>query len=189
MVKWLVLPLLAVLACGSPDNLVLGGTDSFNGSPAIVFPNIGSAIHGTVNLTNPSTGAAIGKADAIILSDRKDLCAVVQANADYFRTPSDQMVSLVMITPFDALGTFYPGNKLEEFVQYSEILAGAGGGPTNAILNVAVSTGYITVSQLDQESHGSFGLYFGGSPDGQAHLYQGKFKTSRCDALLTAHLP
>jgi hypothetical protein len=189
MVKWLFVSLLAVAACGQQDNLVLGGTDSFNGSPALVFQEVRSAIHNTVTLKDPTTGQLLGTANAVVVSTRADLCGALAAKADYLRNPTDEFVALVLITPTDKLGTFYPGNDSRELLQYTELLGAAGGGPTNAVMNVFNGNGYITISQLDQDGSGAFYLFFGGSPDGLAHLYQGKFKSKKCDALAAALLP
>jgi len=189
--KKLVPALLFAAACGSQDNIVLGGVAPGPSTPLVLFDTINSSISGTVKLTDP-TGNVTGTAGAIIISDKPGLCGVLAQNPNYFRKPPEAYLALIMFTPTGYLGTFILGRGGVDQGAGSEIVATTG--PQTAVTPfVAINNGYIALTNWSDTTSGfasgSFDLAYTQQTLTGAYEFSGRFKTTVCPALIGVLLP
>jgi hypothetical protein len=131
---------LAFAGCSNPSNVVIGGVSPGPATPLVVFDNINSAISGTINLTDQN-GNPAGQSAVVIISDRPNLCAVLQANPSFFRQPPQAFEALIMFMPPGFLGTFVIGRGgTQDNATSSEIIA-AGGPVVSKVAAGATNTG------------------------------------------------
>jgi hypothetical protein len=202
------LVLFCAAACGTGDNVVIGGVGESTVTPVIQFDDIQSVISGRVRLFD-ADGAATGSAQVVIISDKPQLCDRLKLHPDYFRNPPETYLSLILFfPPTDHLGTFIPGRIGDEGTS-SEIIGVKNTGQpvppftTNmpvAPFPVLDGSGYIALRNWSEdpggEAEGTFYLAYGlpavlqGSasvPGG--FLFSGKFKSIVCPTLDGTLLP
>lgn len=194
---------LLTAACGNGDNVIIGGIVESTITPGIDFTDVNSVISGRVTLTDAS-GANIGEAEVVLISDRPNLCQKLTEQRNYLRTASETYRTMILYLPAtDHLGTFLPGRPGDEGTR-SEIVGGdpskvaactaATGKPVVPFTNV--NTGYISLRDWTEaaggESSGSFNLLYAPPPpltSSGGFPFYGKFKASVCATLNGTLLP
>ncbi|HUJ26934.1 MAG TPA: hypothetical protein VLW85_13000 [Myxococcales bacterium] len=139
MPRSLLAAALALAACGTPDNLVIGGISPGPATPLVVFDTINSSISGTITLTD-GNGNPTGQSAVVIISDHPDLCNVLKTKPGFFRVPTESYEALILFMPPGFLGTFVIGRGGDaDNATSSEIIAPVGPvlssvtrGPANA---------------------------------------------------------
>jgi len=205
------LALLALLcaACGTGDNVIVGGVGESTITPLIQFDNIRSVISGRATLFNADGGVSGSAAQVVIMSDQPQLCDRLKLHPDYFRNPPETYLALILFFPAtDHLGTFIPGRPGDEGTS-SEIIGVKDTGtpvpPFTTTKPVAPFPvldlyGYISLRDWSEqpggEANGTFYLAYGvpaalQSPTnaGSSWLFSGKFKSVVCPTLDGTLLP
>jgi hypothetical protein len=190
--------LLIAAACGTGDNVVVGGFGESSVTPLIQFDNIRSVISGRAHLFDTSpTPQPTGESEVIIISDRPQLCDRLKANRDYFRHPPEPYLALILfLPPTNHLGTFMPGRAGDEGTD-SEIIAIKD--VTKVYPFKALKGGgyYISLRDWSEqpggEANGSFNLAYVVPPEittaSVAFQLYGKFKANVCPGLDGTLLP
>src|SRR5258705_9450407 len=103
------LVLLWAAACGTGDNVVVGGVGESTVTPVIRFDDIQSVISGRARLFDAG-GAAAGTSQVVIISNKPQLCDRLKLHPDYFRKPPETYLALILFFPATHhLGTLLPG--------------------------------------------------------------------------------
>lgn len=187
MARFLPVLLLAV-ACGNSDNIIVGGIAAGATAPDVLFPNIGSSIHGTAT-GRDAAGNPVGDLLAVvIMSDVPNLCGRLKAKPDYFRNAPEAYEALIMTVPTAYLGTFIIGRDPDTA---AEIVAA--GGPQATTPFHGLTSSYIALTQWPTNggnAGGSFNILFDDPyGSGTAHPFYGNFKTDFCSTLEGTLLP
>jgi hypothetical protein len=183
--------LLAAVACGSGDNVVIGSVGESNITPFIAFDNIQSVISGRARLFDQA-GNPSGSSEVVIISNQPGLCSRLQLHPDYFRNPPEFYLALILfLPPTDHLGTFIPGRAGDEGTA-SEIIGVKQLGQVAPFK--AVNAGYIALRDWSEqpggEAVGSFNLlYSAPQPLSGGFPFYGKFKSNVCPTLDGTLLP
>jgi len=195
--------LAVTAACGTGDNVVVGGIGESTLTPYIDFSVVNSVISGRVALTG-SNGEPMGDAEVVLISDRPNLCDKLTQQRDYFRNPTELSRTLILYMPAtDHLGTFLPGRPGDEGTA-SEIV-GADPSKKQACIDATgkavapfpnVNTGYISLRDWSEsaggEAAGTFNLLYAPPPpltSNEGFPFYGKFKSSVCTTLNGTLLP
>src|SRR5690242_6247907 len=96
-----VAAIASLLGCGSEENTVISGYP-----PAVISP-VRSSMSTQVNFKEAS--GATHPEWVIILADIPDLCTKVSQHLDYFQTPIENFVAVVLWMPPGNVGTFFTG--------------------------------------------------------------------------------
>ena len=208
MRKVAFLVLVCAAACGTGDNVVVGGIGASDITPVIQFDNIRSVINGRARLFG-ADGVPNGSAQVIIISDQPQLCDRLQAHPDYFRNPPEEYQALILFLPdTDHVGTFIPGRAGDEGTS-SEIIGVKDTGtpvpPFTTTKPVAPFPvldffGYISLRDWSispgGEADGTFYLAYnlpvalqGTITISQGFQFSGKFKSTACPTLDGTLLP
>src|SRR5436853_2807507 len=99
---------IAAVACGNPDNLVVGGFNDTANS-GVIISTVRSAIHGDASVKLRS-GETV-QLSVIAMSDSPNLCDKVAQHVDFFQTPSETSTTLLMFTPHGMIGDFFIGQQ------------------------------------------------------------------------------
>jgi hypothetical protein len=189
--------LLVAAACGTGDNVVIGGVGESSITPVIQFENIRSVISGRVaTLINDDGTPTNISSQVIIISDRSGLCDRLAQHPDYFRSPPELYVALILfLPPTNHLGTFLPGRPGDEGTG-SEIIGIKDTSIPVAPFRALNLNGYIALRDWSEtaggESSGSFNLLYAAPEQLNvtgAFPFYGKFKASFCPALEGTLLP
>jgi hypothetical protein len=181
--------LVAVLvcACGTADNLVVGGFAGDSKHPVTVLDNIRSSISGTVTVTDSSNHTQ--PLNVVAISDHANLCDAVTAKPDFFRNPPDVAVTLILYVPVDKIGTFVMGRRGDEGTN-AELVATLG--PAAPVSPYFAVGGSISLSNFDTNpggyAQGSFDVLFQ-DPAGAPREFFGRFKTHVCPGMAQVLLP
>src|SRR5258706_8221936 len=102
-------PLLfaAMLSCGNPDNVVVGGISATSTIPVAIIQSIQSAEAGITTYIDPQ-GNHI-QLSVVAFTDHPGLCQKLKDHPDYFRNPIEPYVALLLYAPVDRIGTFVTG--------------------------------------------------------------------------------
>ena len=199
MRKVAFLALLCAAACGTGDNVVVGGIGPSDITPVIQFDDIRSVINGRATMFD-ANGVPNGSAQVIIISDQPQLCDRLKAHPDYFRNPPEVYQALILFLPdTDHLGTFIPGRTGDEGTS-SEIIGIKDTQTPVAPFPVLDLFGYISLRDWsvapDGEADGTFYLAYnlpvavqGTIIITQGFQFSGKFKASSCPTLDGTLLP
>ena len=190
--------LLVAAACGTGDNVVVGGFSETTVTALIQFDNIRSVISGRAHLFDTSaTPQPTGESEVIIISDRPQLCDRLKQHPDYFRHPPEPYLALILfLPPTNHLGTFIPGRPGDEGTD-SEILAIKDVTKVYPFKALKVPGYYISLRDWSEqpggEANGSFNLAYVVPPEvttaSVAFQLYGKFKASVCPTLDGTLLP
>jgi hypothetical protein len=184
--RWLLVAVLAC-ACGTSDNLVVGGFAGDAKHPVTVLDNIRSSISGTVTVTDASNKQRV--LSVVAISDHANLCDAVTAKPDFFRNPPDVAVTLILYAPTDKIGTFVIGRPGDEGTN-AELVATLG--PTVPVAPYFASLGTLSLSNFDTNpggfAQGSFDVVFL-DPAGVPREFYGRFKTHVCPGMAQVLLP
>ena len=204
MRKAALMALLFVAACGTGDNVVVGGIPESTLTPFVDFNTVNSVISGRAMLFDGNGEATGTESEVVLISDRPNLCAKLAAQRDYLRNPQELHRTLILYLPgTDHLGTFLPGRLGDEGTG-SEIVAAdpakrdaciqATGKPVAPFPNVL--TGYISLRDWSEaaggEAAGTFNLLFAPPQpltSDSGFPFYGKFKTTVCTTLNGTLLP
>jgi hypothetical protein len=186
---WLSL-LIACAACNSADNLIFGGAAAGTSTPEVVFPTIGSSIHGLAHLRD-SSGNPIGDPMAIvIMSDQDGLCSTLHQKPDYFRNSPAAYEALVMIVRQGYLGTFVVGRASDPGTAAEIVAAGAPAQTPSPFHALATSYIALTNWSTSDNATGSFNLLMDDPNDPTIeHGFYGRFKSDYCSTLDGVLLP
>jgi hypothetical protein len=182
------LALGVLAACGNPDNQVVGGLLGAGSVPNAVITNVGSAISAPVNATD-LRGNQLPR-NAVILTDREDLCTKLAQYPDYLRAPIEPFVAVVLVTPQRQVGTYYLGQT-----DIGALLLTTSGVGQTVYGFPGASGGTIGIGQLDSShggrAEGNFAMQVYDPSVQASSLYTvyGQFKTAECPALETAYVP
>lgn len=196
MVKPVAALVLLCAACGSNDNLIVGGAAAGNTTPTVLFDNIGSAIHGVATMRD-SAGNPLGDPVAVvIMSDVPNLCDRITAHRDYFRKAPEPYEALVMTVRLGYLGTFIVGRESDPGTS-AEIVATAGPGvvPPQTVPTpfTALTSSYIAVTEWPKGGGNAVGSFYLLMADpygtGVPIPFSGRFKTNPCPTLEGVLLP
>jgi hypothetical protein len=208
MRKTAALVLLCAAACGTGDNVVVGGIGESTVTPVIQFDDIQSVISGRARVFD-ADGVAAGTSQVVIISNKPQLCDRLKLHPDYFRKPPETYLALILFFPAtDHLGTFIPGRIGDEGTS-SEIIGVKNTGqpvpPFDTNMPVAPfpvlnGSGYLALRDWseapDGEAVGTFYLAYGVPAvlQGSANvpggfLFSGKFKSTVCTTLDGTLLP
>src|SRR6266478_1380852 len=177
--------LLAAVACGSGDNVVIGSAGESNITPFIAFDNIQSVISGRARLFDQA-GNPSGSSEVVIISNQPGLCSRLQLHPDYFRNPTEYYLALILfLPPTDHLGTYEPGRPGDEGTA-SELIGVKQLGQVAPFQ--ALNLGYIALRDWSEqpggEAVGSFNLlYSAPQPLVGSFPFYGKFKSTACPTL------
>jgi len=184
----LCLLLVALTACGSEDNVVTSGY-----AGAVISP-VRSSLSAAVTFTDAS--GVPHPQWVIAMTDGPDLCTKVTAHADYFRTPIENFVGLIVWVPPGQVGTFFVGTKDTAGSEVNnEVLLGFG--PPNPpqvgrLPGLSALGANISLSQFNVgaggEAVGNFDVLIS-DPNGQPREFIGKFKATYCPDAATMLLP
>jgi hypothetical protein len=180
--------LCALAACGNSDNQVIGGLLGAGSVPNVIITEVGSAISAPVNATNLHGGLV--PRNAVILTDRSDLCAKLAANPNYFLSPIEPFVAVILLTPQRQVGTYYLGQT-----DIGALLLAAGAVGQTIYPFPGASGGTIGIGQMDSShggrAEGNFAMQVYDPSVANSALYTvyGQFKTAECPALETAYVP
>lgn len=191
--------LLIAAACGTGDNVVVGGFSETTVTPLIQFDNIRSVISGRARLfdTSAPTPQPTGESQVIIMSDRAQLCDRLKQYPDYFRHPPEPYLALILFLPAtNHLGTFMPGRTGDEGTD-SEIIGIKDITKVYPFKALKLGGYYISLrdwsDQAGGEANGSFNLAYVLPPEittsSVAFGAYGKFKSSVCPTLDGTLLP
>ena len=201
MKKLASLLLLCAAACGTGDNVVVGGVGESSITPIIQFGDIRSVINGRARLFD-ATGVATGtSSEVVIISDQQQLCDRLKLHPDYFTNPPETYLALILFLPAtDHLGTFLPGRPGDEGTSSKIIGVKDTGTPVPpfqttkpvAPFNVLQLSGYIALQDWSEspggEAVGSFNLAY--APPAALNItasggfpFYGKFKSTVCPTL------
>jgi len=184
----LALAAAALAACGNPDNQVVGGLLGAGSVPNAVITDVGSAISAPVQATD-LRGNLVAR-NAIILTDRGDLCAKLADYPDYLRAPIEPFVALVLLTPQRQVGTYYLGQT-----DIGALLLTTSGVGQTVYGFPGASGGTIGIGQMNSSrggnAEGNFAMqvYDPSVQNSSLYTVYGQFKTSECPALETAYVP
>ena len=190
MVKSLAALFLLCAACGTADNVVVGGVARGATTPEVVFNGIGSSIHGTATPRDASRNPVGDPMGVVIMSDQPDLCARLKARPDYFRNAPEPYEALILFVRLRYLGTFVVGRDSDPGTA-AEIVAASGPQPTTPFHGLTFSRISVTNwPAAGGNATGSFNLLFD-DPYGSsnAHPFFGRFKTNLCPTLEGTLLP
>jgi hypothetical protein len=190
MVKPLAALVLLCSACGSSDNVIVGGIAAGSTAPDVLFANIGSSIHGVATMRDAAGNPVGDPVAVVIMSDVANLCARLKAHPDYFRNAPETYEALIMTVRLGYLGTFIVGRDSDPGTS-GEIVASSGQQATTPFH--AVTSSYIAVTNWpasDGNATGSFYLLMDDPyGSGVAHPFTGRFKTNLCPTLDGVLLP
>jgi hypothetical protein len=179
--------LTALAGCGTDENVVLSGYP-----PAIISP-VRSSISAAVTFTDASGGRH--PQWVVAMANVPDLCTKVTAHPDYFRTPIENFVAIVLWVPPGQIGTFFVGQSISGSEVNNEVLVGtgpAGSTPPQVVRLAGVSRfgANIGLSQFDVggEARGNFDVLVS-DPNGVPREFAGKFKATYCTGAEQAQLP
>ena len=196
MRKAVLLLVLLSAACGNGDNVIIGGIAASSITPPISFENVNSVISGRIFLRDADGNSTGVQSEAVIISDRPGLCDRLAQHPEYFRTPPETYLALILFLPGDnRLGTFFPGRLIDAGTD-SEII---GVGDTKvpvAPFKLLQNYGYISLRDWSDspggEAAGSFSLAYVPPPELASNLtslFAGKFKSTVCPTLDGTLLP
>ena len=183
-----VLGLACALACGNPDNQVVGGLLGAGSVPNAVITTVGSAIHAPVNATDLH-GNLLPR-NAVILTDRQGLCGKLAQFPDYLRAPIEPFVAVVLVTPQRQVGTYYVGQT-----DIGMLLLTTSGVAQSVYGFPSSSGGTIGIGQLSSSpggrAEGNFAVQVYDPSQTNSSLYTvyGQFKSDECPALESAYVP
>lgn len=184
--RWLLVAVLAC-ACGTSDNLVVGGFAGDANHPVTVLDNIRSSISGTVKVTDANNNSQT--LSVVAISDHANLCDAVTAKPDFFRNPPDVAVTLILYAPTDKIGTFVMGRGGDQGTN-AEIVATLG--PTVPVAPYFAAGGSLSLSNFDTNAggfaQGTFDVFFL-DPAGVPREFFGRFKTHVCPGMAQVLLP
>ena len=173
--------------CGNPDNQMIGGLLGSGSVPNALIADVRSAVHGPVTATD-SSGRLIDR-NLVVLSDHANFCAVITANPDYLRTPTEPFVVLLLLTPPREVGTYYIGQS--EIGAMLLTTAGLG----QRVFFFPGGIGTIGLGQLASRPGGaaegnfSLSVYDPSLPNSGVYGLYGQFKTTMCPGLASAYVP
>jgi hypothetical protein len=191
-------------ACGTGDNVVVGGAQESTLTTYVDFSVLNSVINGRVMLMDANGEPTGTEAEVVLISDRPNLCDRLTQTRDYFRNPQEINRTLILyLPPTDHLGTFLPGRPGDEGTG-SEIVA-ADPAKRQACIDATgkpvapfpvVNTGYISLRDWSEspggESAGTFNLLYAPPPpltSTNGFPFYGKFKATYCPTLNGTLLP
>ena len=178
----LICAALALAGCGRPDSQVFGGVIGDQNTPNAVINDVGSAVAGIVSIADQN--GTPHSYTAVILTDRHNLCTSLAARPDYFKSPPEAGVALILLAKADQLGTFLIGAS-----NGAQASLNTTAGPGNPIARYPAVQGSVSMRQFDKnpngEGDGTFDVIIVDS-GGVGHEVYGKFKTATCAALANA---
>jgi hypothetical protein len=182
------LALAALCACGNPDNQVVGGLLGSGSVPNAVINDVASSIFGPGTATDLHGNTVA--TNVVLMTDQGDLCNKLAKDPNYLRSPTENFVALVMLSPQREVGTYYMGQTNIGALLLTTAAAGQTvyGFP-------AANGGTINIASMHSApggmAEGNFAVQVYDPSNSQSSLYTvyGQFKASECPAIANAYVP
>ena len=168
--------LVALAACGTPDNYMYGGVPAAGSVPAGSLSSVSTSLFGERDTPK-------GRQRVVILSDAPDLCAKLTANPHFFSAPSTPFVAALFFTPAAKIGNFGVGDAAQ-----ASIAVSGGSGAASAVYPAAAGYVYVTEAEphAGAQAQGTFSSVVLTSPTDPTMLLgqiDGAFVAEFCGAV------